>query len=211
MNRSHSRLIVVCACLLSLVLFYAPLLPVARADTPPVRGKLITSADLPVLVNGNSSRGGTTILSGSLLETPNNAAAFIQLGIGDVELPPDSLATLDFGANHIRVTLKRGCAILTANKGTTGEIINEKSVVLKTNSNAEEGVRGTPEHRFTPGVPASSDGKLFRRLPVCDLTGEPKAPPPGVSGTFIAALIALFTGPVVIGTIISGGDNPSPS
>jgi hypothetical protein len=195
--------------LLSFALFANCWLPVLAA---PPAGKLITTSDLPILVNGNYARGGATILPGSLLETPDNAAAFIQLGIGDVELPPASLATLNFTNNHIRVTLTRGCAILTANPQTTGEIVNDKGVVLQTNSNAEEGLRGTPQHRMTPGVPAKTDGKMFRRLPVCDLRGEPAPPPaPKTSGAFLSALIALFGGPVIITGIVTAGGNPSPA
>ncbi len=198
--------------LLSFLLFASHFPPVLAAPPPPT-GKLITTSDLPVLVNGNNARGGATVLSGSLLETPANAAAFIQLGNGDVEFPPDSLGLVEFNSANIKITLKRGCAVLTTKPGVTGSIVNEKGAVLHTNSNAEEGVRGASNHRFTPGAPATSDGKLFRRLPVCDLTGNPVAPVPpnGLSGAFLAALVALMGGPVIIGGIITGGGNPSPA
>lgn len=197
---------------LLLFTLFANRLSLVSAATPPLTGKLLTTADLPVLVNGNNARGGATILSGSLLETPANAAAFVQLGIGEVELPPASLGLVEFNASNIRITLKSGCAVLTTQPGITGSIINDKGAVLHTNSNAEEGARGAPNHRFTPGAPAISDGKLLRRLPVCDLTGNPVAPatPSGLSGAFLTALAALMGGPVIIGGIITGGGNPSP-
>ena len=181
---------------------------------PPVSGKLTTTADLPVMVNGNSARGGATIMPGSLLETPVNASALVQLGAaGDVELPPDSRAVLNFTANSVKVILRHGCAVLNVNQGATGSIINEKGEFLHTNSNAFEGVTGQPDFRRIPGALAKSDGGKFRRLPVCDLTGAPApAPAPsGLSGALFAALLALAGGPAIIGGIVVGGGNPSPS
>ena len=182
---------------------------------PPVSGKLTTTADLPVLVNGNSARGGATIMPGSLLETPVNASALVQLGAaGDVELPPDSRAVLNFTANSVKVTLRHGCAVLNVNQGATGSIVNEKGEFLHTNSNAFEGVTGQPDFRRIPGALAKSDGGKFRRLPVCDLTGDPAPVAPasgGLGGTFLAALLALVGGPAVVGGLIVGGGNPSPS
>jgi hypothetical protein len=204
MNHARCRRLSAIALLLSL----CSRLP---AETPPATGKLITSADLPVLLNGNSARGGATILSPSVLETPGNAAALVQLSGGEVELPPDSVGELAFDAKSIKVTLTRGCVVLQVNKGVQGVVVNEKGAVLHANDRAVEGVEGQPDFRRIPGAPAQSDGGKFRRFPVCDLRGAPSPPPPaGFSGVFIGALVVIVGGSVVLGGIITGGGNPSP-
>jgi hypothetical protein len=181
-------------------------------------GKLITSGNLPVTVNGNSTQGGSSILSGAVIETPDNVSATIQVGdLGEVELAPGTVAVIEFSGNNIKVTLKRGCAALQTNKGTTGSVVNEQGKLYSTNSSAEEGVVGDPDYKTLSNVAAQSDGSKRRRLPVCGvLLGSGPIPPPapvggGLSGAAIAAILAGIGGAAIISSLIGFGGDASPS
>ncbi len=188
---------------------------------PQIAGKLITSGNLPITVNGNSTQGGSTILSGAVIETPDNVSATIQVGdLGELELGPGSLAVIEFSGNNIKVTLKRGCGALQTNKGTTGSIVNEQGKVFATNSSAEEGIVGEPDYQKLNNVAAESDGTKRRRFPVCGVLfgGNPAvttAPVPtvggGLSGAAIGAVLAGIGGAAIIGGIIGFGGDASPS
>jgi hypothetical protein len=189
---------------------------------PQITGKLITSGNLPITVNGNSSQGGSSILSGAVVETPDNVSATIQIGdLGEVELAPGTLAVIEFTGNNVKVTLKRGCAALTTNKGTTGSVVNDQNKVYATNSSAEEGVVGDPDYARLNSVQAQSDGSKRRRLPVCGVlfSGAPPVAGPvppavgggGLSGAAIGAILAGIGGAAIIGGIIGFGGDASPS
>lgn len=204
---------------------------VGVAASSQLGGKLITSGNLPVMVNGNSALGGATIVSGTVLETPANVTATVQIeGLGLVELLPDSIAVIEFSANNIKVTLRRGCATLETNKGTKGAIVDSQNRVFSTTTDAEEGVTGDTDFRRLGAVQAQSNGDKRRRFPTCGIVpaggtlaeatlpsvlgaaaGPAIAAGGGLSGTAIAAIIAAAGGAAIIGGIIGAGDDPSPS
>jgi hypothetical protein len=192
-----------------------------------VIAKLLTTGGT-IKVNDNDSPSGSSIVSGAVIETPDNIAATIQIGdLGILELPPGSLAVLEYSGNNIKVTLRRGCAILETNKNTTGSIVNTDGKLLQTNSNAEEGMPGDANYRRMSRA-ANSDGTMRRRLPVCGLVpagpgmttlpgvigaaGAGGAAAAGLSGGAIAAIIAgVAGGAVVVGIIGTRGGDSSPS
>ncbi len=197
----------------------------ALAASPQVIAKLLTTGGT-IKVNDNDTPSGASIVSGATLETPDNVAATIQIGdLGILELPPGTVAVLEFSGNSVKVTLRKGCATLETNKGTTGSIMNTDGKVLQTNSNAEIGMPGDPNYRRS-STAASSDGLSRRRLPVCGLVPAGAMSPgaivagtvaggavaAGLSGGAIAAIIAgVAGGAVIVGIVGTRGGDSSPS
>jgi hypothetical protein len=93
-----------------------------------VQGRLTTKGNNPVTVNGNSARSGETIFSGQSIQTPDGVGATVSLpGLGRVEMAPNTSITLTFESGKINVTLVYGCVVLTADKGTTGTLVEGNS------------------------------------------------------------------------------------
>jgi hypothetical protein len=93
--------------------------PAAAART----GKLTTSGNNPINVNGNSTKPGTTVLSGSQLLTPAGVGASVQIGkLGLLRMAPDTTLTLNFDGSSVDVTLASGYATLTTGPGVKGSI-----------------------------------------------------------------------------------------
>jgi hypothetical protein len=85
---------------------------------------LTTRGNRPITINGVSAVSGATILTGNVIETPDQVGATINLGsLGIVDLAPNTRLILDFDQNgNLKLTLMQGCAILRANKNTTAEV-----------------------------------------------------------------------------------------
>jgi hypothetical protein len=88
-----------------------------------MKGRLATRGNNAITVNGNSAKSGETIFSGQTIQTPAGVGATVNLpGLGRVDIAPNTNLTLTFESGKINVALASGCAILTANKGTTGTL-----------------------------------------------------------------------------------------
>lgn len=95
--------------------------PAARQGA--VQGRLTTTGDNPVSVNGNGARTGETIFSGQRITTPSGTKAVVELpGLGRVEIEPNSDVTLTFGGGRITVVVVNGCVEVEAERGVTGTI-----------------------------------------------------------------------------------------
>ena len=95
----------------------------SAAATPARTGRLTTSGNHPITLNGNRTHSGTTVLSGAQLQTPLGVEASVQLGrIGLLRLAPETSLTLNFDDSSIDVTLSSGSATLTTNEGFNGSI-----------------------------------------------------------------------------------------
>lgn len=105
-------------------------------------GKLVTTGNQAISVNGNSMNGGGTILSGATLETPPGVGATINLGpLGSVDLAPGTKAILEFSSDGtIRLKIIQGCAIVNSKKGTEGIIQTEQGAEITKNDKAQGGV-----------------------------------------------------------------------
>lgn len=104
--------------------FAAPEAAAGAAAAPrQTQGRLTTTGDNPVAVNGNNARTGDTIFSGQQIRTPAGTNATVQLpGLGSVEIRPNSNVTLTFGEGRIGVVVSGGCVRLTADAGVTGTV-----------------------------------------------------------------------------------------
>ena len=135
------------------------------------QGRLTTRGNNPVTVNGNSATSGETIFSGQSILTPDGVGATVNLpGLGRVDLAPNTSVTLTFEAGKIDVTLVYGCVVLTANKGTTGTLVEGESTrqtdpatggTLDTCSKYPGGVAMAGAGGAPAATAAASSGGLF--------------------------------------------------
>jgi hypothetical protein len=90
-----------------------------------VLGRLVTTSNRPVLVNGGEAITGTVILSGSRLSTSAVNLATVTLpNVGTVRIAPSSDVTLNFDTNSVTVEVKSGDATLTTAKGVVGTVLD---------------------------------------------------------------------------------------
>lgn len=95
--------------------------------------KLVTRGNQSILVNGNPSTTGATILTGAEIETPEAVGATVNLGpLGSLDLAPNSRVRLEFSEGTVRVTLVSGCAILRTKRKTEGTIVTSLGDAGKT-------------------------------------------------------------------------------
>ena len=160
---------------------------------PPIKAILKTGDNRPISVNGANAITGATILTGSIIETPDQVGGVISLGsLGDLQIEPNTRLRLDFDANgNMKVTLVRGCATARTKKNIIAEI------------DTSQGVAGTTDH------------KSRKNLTVCFPLGA-AAPTVSIPAGAAAASNAVLD-IVAIGIVAGGlplglrGTNPSPS
>jgi hypothetical protein len=93
----------------------------AAARQSATQGRLTTTGDNPVSVNGNPAKTGETIFSGQRIATPAGTEATVELpGLGSLEVEPGSDVTLTFAEGRIGVVVMSGCVELKTEKGVTG-------------------------------------------------------------------------------------------
>jgi hypothetical protein len=87
-------------------------------------GKLVTTSNRPIIVNGAEAITGTIILSGAQLMTPAASLATVQLDkVGTVTIAPKSNVTLTFDSKNVAVRILAGDATLSTAKGVTGTVV----------------------------------------------------------------------------------------
>jgi len=88
-------------------------------------GRLITTSNRPVLVNGGEAITGTVVLSGSQLLTSAASVATVQLpDIGTVTIAPSSSVGLTFDAKSITARVAYGDATITTANGVVGSVLD---------------------------------------------------------------------------------------
>jgi len=158
-----------------------------------ISGVLATSANKPIMVNGQSAITGATIVSGATVETPDQVKATIAIpGHGSVAAEGNTKFTVTFDQSGIKINLIRGCLVLVTMKGTTGEIDNAQGVVGR------------------------SDGLNDGRLDVCPTRTAGAAAAGGAGGLFglgTAATVVIVAGGIaaVVAIAVTRGSNSSPS
>lgn len=96
--------------------------PIAGANDL-VMGRLTFNGNQPVLVNGNGANSGTTILSGTQVQTPEGINATVQLGAaGKLDIAPNSNVTLNFNKSNIDVQVASGNAIASPRDGVKATV-----------------------------------------------------------------------------------------
>lgn len=93
------------------------------ASSSQVSGRLSTRGNRSIVVNGNNTEPGATILDGATIETPDGTGATVNLGaLGEIDLAPNTVAVINYSNGQVKVTLKRGCAIVRSRQGVAGAI-----------------------------------------------------------------------------------------
>ncbi len=127
-----------------------------------VVGRLTTSNNQPVTVNGLSANTGASILTGATIETGAGQTATVDLGPnGSIEIRENARVVLTFDdQRNIRANVVRGCVVLTAKSGALGELTTDQGSVGKTDPSAG-GVLNNCSPQTAPAVPPDGGGGLF--------------------------------------------------
>jgi hypothetical protein len=167
-----------------------------NVTSPPVPQRTITATlhtknNQPVSINGNPAGTGTTLLTGTTIETPDQVSATIDLGAaGTVEVGPNSKIELSFDANgNVHVKLIRGCA--RAKKTAQG--FGEADVFTDTVKDATD-----PKKKQAGGC----------LLPNGQLGDFPAG---GLTGAQEGAIGAAIGGGVITAIVLARGGNSSPA
>lgn len=166
----------------------------ATPASPPQQliGRLTTTANQSIVVNGSSVGTGGSILTGATIETPDLIGATIDLGdAGVIEIRPNSKIQLDWNENgNVRVKVIEGCAVA---KKKTDVLPGE--IEMYTYTTCET----TDKNQRTLGFCITPNGGLSTFSP------------PGLGNGKIPAIVGGITGPTVLVVVLTRGGNPSPS
>lgn len=103
-------------------------------------GRLITTSNRPVLVNGGEAITGTVIVSGAQLATSAASIATVELpNVATVTIAPSSNVSLNFDAKSVTVTVSSGDATVTTAEGVVGKVLNASGAPRTANSAAPAG------------------------------------------------------------------------
>jgi hypothetical protein len=208
MNTGYSRLSIVTAVFLVLAVtqvYFGTGLAMASPRTeplgpepPPITAILMTRGNRPITVNGGNALSGATILTGSIIETPDQVGGVISLGsLSSLEIEPNSKVKLEFDENgNLKVTVMRGCATARTKKNVIAQIDTSLGVAGKTDPKS----RGFLGVCFPPGATTPT------------VTTAPAGAAASRAGLGALAFILLLGGGSVAGILIAfRGTNPSPS
>jgi len=172
----------------------APLAP----EPPPITAILMTRGNRPITVNGGNALSGATILTGSIIETPDQVGGVISLGsLSSLEIEPNSKVKLEFDENgNLKVTVMRGCATARTKKNVIAEIDTSLGVAGKTDPKK----RGFLGVCFPPGATAPT---------VTTVAAGAAAAGAGL-GDFVNIFVLTGTGTAAAIWFFRGA-NPSPS
>jgi hypothetical protein len=185
---------------------------VVSAVQPQATGKIITTKNQPILVNGNSTTPGTTILTGSTIQTPNNVGATLQLGFAEVDIAPNSLLTVEFTSDgNVRVTLTEGCLIVRTKGRGTGVVITPDGATHQVGESALFDVcfpKGATTPVINQGAAAGAGAGAGGGGGIGAAAGTT-----GLSRALMVTLIAGAGGAGLIALILAnqGGDSSSPN
>lgn len=174
---------------------------------PQASGTLKTTNNQPITVNGNSVRPGTTILSGSSIETPAGVGATIEVGSATVCIAPNTSLVLEFTAGTANVRLRTGCVVLTPHGSATGTIITPDGTSTETGNGHSSDVCFAPNAT----APVVNQGAAVT-AGACAGAGTFVPSSSGANRTLVAVLIAGAGFATLAGILLAtGGSNPSPS
>jgi hypothetical protein len=177
------------------LVFAQPAPAVTKVAIPQqVVGRLTTTNNQPVTVNGLSASSGAAIASGATIETKAGQFATVDLGsLGRVDIGENTKVVLTFDGNgQLKAVVETGCVNLTGKKGTTGEVTSPSGTVGTINPGTGGVVTMCPRPPGPPPAPPGEGGGLF-----------------GLGTT--ATLAIVGAGDVALWTYLILQDNPSPS
>jgi len=103
-------------------------------------GRLVTTSNRPILVNGGEAITGTVIVSGAQLATSAASIATVELpNVATVTIAPSSTVALNFDAKAVTVTVSSGDATIMAADGVVGKVLNANGTPRTANPSAPAG------------------------------------------------------------------------
>lgn len=185
---------------------------------PPAQGsqavlKLVTRGNQPVLVNGNSATTGATLLTGALIETPDNVGATVDLGaLGTLDIAPNTKLRIDVDENgNVKITLISGCAVLRTKRDHQGTIETSQGEAGRTDKNRG----GVLDVCFPPGSanPVVNQGAAVNAGAGAagSIAAGTVSASGGLSAALIVTLIAGAAGAGIVAAIIANSNNNNPS
>jgi len=97
----------------------------AMSSSTKVLGRLVTTSNRPILVNGGEAVTGTVILSGAQLATPTANPAVVEIGnIASVSISAGSLVSLSFDPASVTVRVAAGDATVATAEGVKGVVLD---------------------------------------------------------------------------------------
>ena len=148
----------------SMVAILATSSMVALAGEAKAAGELIVNGKDVVTVNGEAATSGRTIFTSSVISTPENTGATLNLGTaGQLEVAPQSALVLTFDNNAISVNLSAGSvSVLRASQAVSVNAAGEAmTLVAGESATASAGKMGDDEKDSNGKcVDTDKDGKL---------------------------------------------------
>jgi hypothetical protein len=123
--------VIAAVCLFQVYVLAGATAPNAVATNPNVTsdanismlGRLMLAGNESILVNASRAKSGTTILSGSQIQTPEAVEAAVQLGsAGRLHIEPNTNLTVIFDKTSVAVNVVSGSAFVAANPGVTSTV-----------------------------------------------------------------------------------------
>ena len=118
-------------------------------------GILTTKGNKPVTVNGAVAKTGSSIVDGSVIETPDGVGATVAFpGHGSINISPQSRLSIQIdAAGNIIIKVTAGCVSLHLLKGTSGEVDNDTGVVGKSDGSTEKAIDSCPNKPASSVLP----------------------------------------------------------
>lgn len=192
----------------------------AMSLLPQATGKLVTSGNQSVLVNGTNASTGASILTGSTIETGDGVGATINLGpLGSIDIAPNTKVEITYTDNEVKVKVISGCVIVRNKKGKQAEVSTEQGPA--TSNDGQTG--GAPlDVCFPQGAPnpivnqgaAANAGAGAGGGGGAGAVGGGGGGGGGLFGLGPGGTVALLSGiaaAIIIPIVITRGDDPSPS
>ena len=177
------------------------------ARRPQASGKITTTGNQSVIVNGNATSSGATILTGATIETGDQVGATIDLGaLGTVDIAPNTKIQIDFDENgKLKVTLIEGCVIVKPKKGKHGEIYTTDGKQI-THNNEQTLPAAVLDVCFPKGAPAPivNQGAAAN-------AGAGAGGGGGISSEVAAGVVGAIGGTILVIILVGRGDDPSDS
>lgn len=197
----------------------------ANMIPPQATGKLVTSGNQSVMVNGTNASTGASILTGATIETGDGVGATINLGpLGSIDLAPNTKVELQYSDGQLKLKLLVGCAIVKNKKGTNAEVNTEQGPATSNSGSASGGAldvcfpQGAPNPIVNQGAAANAGaGASGSAGAAAGGSGAAGAGAGGGGGLFglgpggTIALIGAIGAAIIIPVALSRGDDTSQS
>jgi hypothetical protein len=132
------------------------------ASSKVLLGKLVTTSNRPIMVNGAEAITGAIILSGAQLDTSAVNIATVQLpNVATVTILPSSVVSLSFDAKSVTVKVTSGDATLVTAEGVTGKVLDAAGNPRTANPTAPTPAISHPEYLGIAGIAIGSAALIW--------------------------------------------------